>query len=154
MLALATGSFALLVIILLVLLGCLVILLVKLIVQGTGCTGSTGVSSSIPMTISMLGPNGSVPAGFGASLGPNNGMFYGNGSDRDGEFINRKGLDLKKDAFYTNLVLDASTLNTNGYRLFVGGTLTMRNGAVIQNAGKDGGDNGKFGAGPVPGGLG
>lgn len=148
-----TASFVLLVIIVLILLACLVILIIKLFNTSTGCTGTS---------VALLSANNnSTPAALTSaavanvlSLGPNNNAFFGSGADRDAKYENRSELNLTKDAFYNNLTLINSNLNTNGYRLFVAGTLVMDNNSVIQNAGKDGGNNGAFGVGPVPGGLG
>lgn len=148
----SVGSFVLLVIVLLVVVACLVLLIIKLFEATTGCTG-VGTSSSSSLLASVL-PGGAISTNSVISLGPNNGSFWGDGRDRDAEFVNRTQLDLKKDAFYNNLKLDGSILNTNGFRLFVAGTLQLLNGSVIQNAGKDGAGNNAFGNGPVPGGLG
>jgi len=155
----ATGSFALLVIIVLLLLACLVILIIKLVEANTGSTGSTISSSSSSADGILLAQQGQQqqqlqhPA-VGLSLGVNNGAFYGSGVDGNGDFTNRSELNMTKDAFYNNLRLDNSTLHTNGFRLFVAGTLSMINNSVIQNPGLPGGVNNAFGKGPVPGGLG
>lgn len=133
-----TGSFVLLVITLLVVIACLVILIIKLF-NTTVCTGGTGVSSSSISSLSELTTKSYSSQIRVSSAGAVS--VFGDGRDRDGEFVGLGKMTLSKDAFYNNLKLDNSTLNTNGYRLFVAGTLQMLNNSIIQNSGKDGAAN-------------
>jgi hypothetical protein len=139
------------VLIVLITLACLLILVIKLFVVNTTTTGASGTN-----TVQMIGSTTSalLQGVATTSLGPNNGSFFGDGSDGTTTYTDRPELALNKDAFYNNLTLNHSTLNTNGFRLFVAGTLTLVNNSVVQNCGKDGGTNNAFGNGPVPGGLG
>ncbi len=76
--------------------------------------------------------------------------FYGDGSD--GNLAAGAGVTtLGKDTYYNNVTLNATdTIATAGYRLFIKGTLTMANGAIIRNNGGVGAD-GVGGAGGAAG---
>lgn len=84
-------------------------------------------------------------------------------SDDDGENIFvRSGTTwtMQRDVYVTNLTVGtATTLETNGYRIFVKQTFTVNGGAVVQNSGSDGtlgsspGAEGTGGAGGAGGSL-
>lgn len=76
--------------------------------------------------------------------GINQGVF-GDGSDSDVTITGTA--TLVRDMYYNNLTISgAGTLNTNGFRIFVKGTLTLADTATISARGKDG-------AGPLAGGT-
>ena len=73
--------------------------------------------------------------------------IYGDGSD--GNVTISSNTSLTADKFYNNLTLDSSfTLNPDGYRIFVKGTLTI-NGTIARNGniGGNGGANDEYGTG-------
>ena len=80
--------------------------------------------------------------------------LFGDGVDGDATIS--ANTSLTSDKYYDDLTIDTDIeLNTNGYRLFVRGTLTFGNSAVIHNNGEDatdGGDGGAGGAGDSGGG--
>jgi hypothetical protein len=146
----ALASFILLVITVLVLIACLVILII-LVTSPSTTIG--GVSNAWPQAVRgwlagrsalnalTTGTNvvrGGPPL---SAAGSGRVSMYGPGTDGSVEFVNRKTLRLTKDAFYRDLRLDGSALDTNGFRLFVAGTLTLLNESVIRNAGQDGAAN-------------
>ena len=88
-----------------------------------GTSGSPGPS----------GPQGAT-GGPGAAI---NGLF---GDGADGSPTIATNTSLARDMYYANLTISSGkTLNPNGYRVFVSGTLTLQNGARFS---RDGGDAG------------
>jgi len=70
------------------------------------------------------------------------------GTGKNGALTTSGDITLSADKFYTNLTVSSGdTINTNGFRLFVNGTLT--NNGTIDNSASDGGDgaNGVSGSG-------
>jgi hypothetical protein len=64
--------------------------------------------------------------------------LFGSGADGNAT-LSGAGNTLSRDTYYDNLTLNAGAkLNTNGYRLFVAGTLTMGNGSNINRDGVSG----------------
>jgi hypothetical protein len=98
----------------------------------TGTTGTTGV---------LLLDDDSVRRIAAAAGGPNTQHAYGDGSAGDALFEGQTGLVLAADAQYRNLTLNGSTLDTNGYRLFCSGALTLTGASVIQCRGGPGANN-------------
>lgn len=94
---------------------CLAILCVKL-VQNTTNPPITGVTGS---ALSALSPTLR--------------------NDGIGLFTNYEKITLTKDAFYQDLTLDHCHLYTNGWRLFVFGTLTLLNQTILECNGNDNG---------------
>jgi hypothetical protein len=99
--------------------------------------GSAGPAAVAPP--GSRGPAG--PAGSPGATGPAGATvdaLFGSGSDGD-ETLSGASNSLSRDSYYDNLTLEpGATLNANGYRLFVAGTLTMRNGANINRDGLSG----------------
>ena len=63
--------------------------------------------------------------------------FFGDGSD--GDVTISADTSLSRDMYYNNLTVSTGyTLNPNGYRIFVKGTLTIQSGAKISRSGNDG----------------
>jgi hypothetical protein len=64
--------------------------------------------------------------------------LYGDGSDGDVVLFSGSST-LSRDMFYRNLTLTTYTLSTNGFRIFVQGTLTFNDvDSIIRNNGADG----------------
>ena len=85
----------------------------------------------------------------------NTNTFFGDGSS--GSATVQGNITLTEDKYYTNLDVGA-TIDANGYRIFVSGTLTMQSsGKIVNNgnAGSNGGieDGGSFGTGASEGTL-
>uniref|UniRef100_A0A6M3XH95 Uncharacterized protein n=1 Tax=viral metagenome TaxID=1070528 RepID=A0A6M3XH95_9ZZZZ len=71
----------------------------------------------------------------GSSISNND--IYGNGEDSDGTITG--DTSLTKDTFYNDLsISNNATLTTDGYRLFIKGTLTIESGSKIAWNGNDG----------------
>jgi hypothetical protein len=95
------------------------------------------------------------PGGTGAGVG----ALYGDGSDGDATIST--STTLTRDTYYRNLTI-SSQLDPGGFRLFVSGTLTFRNGSSItregglsgQTSGTLGGSGSGGGAGTQPNSLG
>jgi hypothetical protein len=103
------------------------------------------------------GPAGSAGAqgsqGNQGATGIGIDALFGDGSD--GNVTISSNTSLTRDMYYDNLTIDGSvTLNPNGYRIFVSGTLTLDNGAIIARNGNPGTSSGGFGAGLAAGTLG
>jgi hypothetical protein len=96
-----------------------------------------------PSAIGPVGPPGSPgkagatgPKGAAGSAGTTVDALFGSGSDGDGALSG--STFLTRDTYYDDLTLaPGTTLSTNGYRLFVAGTLTMGNGSNINRDGLD-----------------
>lgn len=69
----------------------------------------------------------------------NTNTFFGDGSD--GSATVSGNITLTEDKYYTDLDVGA-TIDANGYRIFVSGTLTMQASGKITNNGGDGGNGG------------
>lgn len=88
-----------------------------------GPAGPTGLEGA-------TGPTGPAGAGAGAP------GFFGSGIDGDSTLAGT-GNVLSDDAYYDDLTLaPGAILNTNGYRLFVAGTLTLGSGSNINRDGR------------------
>ena len=72
----------------------------------------------------------------------NEGMLtYGDGSD--GALSTTGNVTLTEDKYYTDLTInDGHTFNPAGYRVFVTGTLTVKNGGILLRNGNNGGNGG------------
>jgi hypothetical protein len=91
-----------------------------------GATGQKGDKGD-PGKDGAKGDAGSAGIGVGA--------LFGSGSDGDAT-LSGTGNSLSRDTYYDDLTLDpGAVLNTNGYRLFVAGRLTMGNGSNINRDG-------------------
>ncbi len=91
----------------------------------------------------------------GTVIGPNFVTnIFGDGSDGDATYDNSGTLFMTGDAYYNNLTISTNTIvKTQGYQLFVKGTLTISSGATFQyNA--NNGSNGSNGSSPGTGGAG
>lgn len=66
---------------------------------------------------------------------------FGDGSD--GDVTISSNTSLSSDMFYNNLTVNAGfTLNPNGYRIFVKGTLTVNSTGIVARDGQNGGNGG------------
>src|SRR2546426_12736233 len=64
--------------------------------------------------------------------------LFGDGSDGDVTITKTKSTFLTRDMYYNNLTIESGqTLNPNGFRVFVSGTLTLEDGARISRDGND-----------------
>lgn len=97
-----------------------------------GPRGATGSSApEIGPGLPSPGPTG--PAGPAGEPAPG---FFGSGSDGDAT-LSGTGNVLVDDTYYDDLTLaPGAILNTNGFRLFVAGTLTLESGANINRDGR------------------
>lgn len=79
------------------------------------------------------------PAGASSYVGP----WYGNGSD--GDVTIAASTNISQDMYYHNLTINpGQVLSSNGYRIFVSGTLTLN--GTLGSAGAAGGATGSAGA--------
>jgi hypothetical protein len=106
---------------------------------GPGAPGPAGAKGD-PGTAGTPGTNGNNGNngnnGTNGAPGATFGAVFGSGAD--GDFTVSGEAVLNHDTYYDNLTLPAgATLNTNGYRLFVAGTLTMNDGSNINRDGLD-----------------
>ncbi len=98
-------------------------------------------ASWVNVTRGIRFPDGSLQTTAGGGGGGGLAIF-GDGSDGPG--VISSNYFLPRDMFYSSLTVNSgATLNTNGYRIFVRGTLT--NNGVISRVGNPG-QNGNFGA--------
>jgi hypothetical protein len=100
-----------------------------------GESGPVGPQPALPPSppgaTGPTGPTGPVGTGSGAAAG-----FFGSGSDGD-ETLTGTGNVLVDDTYYDDLTLaPGAILDTNGYRLFVAGTLTLESGSSINRDGR------------------
>jgi len=111
-------------------------------VMYTSADGNHYVCNGAP---GATGPQGDP--GTSAGLG----AIFGDGSD--GNFTVATSLSINHDVYLNNLTInDGATLNPNGFRIFVAGTLTMLDGSSIGRDGVDGADGGDgLGAGTLGG---
>lgn len=94
-----------------------------------GAAGANGTAGSAGGQ-GPTGPTGPAGSGGGAAVG-----FFGSGSDGD-ETLTGTGNVLVDDTYYDDLTLaPGAILDTNGYRLFVAGTLTLESGSSINRDG-------------------
>lgn len=101
----------------------------------TGPDGPVGpIGNAGPPTPGPQGPTGSTgPTGADGPVGPG---FFGSGIDGDAT-LTGTGNVLGDDTYYEDLTLaPGAILNTNGYRLFVAGTLTLESGSNINRDGR------------------
>jgi hypothetical protein len=133
-----------------------------------------GTSSTSPLQSGGVGTAGQVLTSNGpgaiatfqnTSTGGGGAGIYGDGSDGNvnitsGSFSSGPitSNSLTRDAYFDNLTLSGGNLNTNGYRLYISGTLTRSSGSwVIFNnggvggAGTAGGDSNPLGQGTTGG---
>jgi hypothetical protein len=98
----------------------------------TGPVGPQGATSAGPPSPDP-GPTGPTgPAGAAGAAGPG---FFGSGSEGDTTLTGTGNL-LAGDTYYDDLTLaPGAVLDTNGYRLFVAGTLRLENGANVNRDG-------------------
>ena len=74
--------------------------------------------------------------GTGAAFAQTGANLFGDGSDLDVTIT--KSTFLPRDMYYNNLTIESGqTLNPNGFRVFVSGTLTLNRGARISRDGND-----------------
>jgi hypothetical protein len=86
----------------------------------------------------MTGPQGIAGAAGAPGVGVNG--LFGDGSD--GDVTISSATTLTRDSYYHNLTIAAGqALNPGGYRIFVSGTLTLNNGAIIARNGNNGSGN-------------
>jgi hypothetical protein len=100
-----------------------------------GATGPAAPTETIPdPKWGPTGPKGPTgPTGPAGSAGAG---FFGSGIDGDAT-LTGTGNVLGDDTYYDDLTLAPGTiLNTNGYRLFVAGTLTLEAGSNINRDGR------------------
>ncbi len=74
------------------------------------------------------------------------GSIFGDGSDSDVEVSTK--IYLARDMYYRNLsITDTGNIDPSGFRIFVSGTLTMANGAIIGRPGEVGNPSSNYGEG-------
>lgn len=133
-----------------------------------GTVPETAISTSEVDTTLRLAPDGTGGVEWGTG-GAGGGVFpnFGDGSDgsttiNSGTFTLAVGGSnlittnlLQRDAYFDDLTLNGGDLVTNGFRVFVAGTLTMTSGVIrcVANNGNNG-SNGASGAGGAPGAAG
>ena len=118
--------------------------------------GGTGRSTTVPyspicggttttdamQSVASIGTAGQVLTSNGAGALPTfqnvsipSGFSFGDGSD--GDVTISTGTSLSREMYYNNLTVNAD-LNTNGYRLYVNGTLTVATGIKVHRDGANG----------------
>lgn len=129
---------------------------VRPIVQLGGYIASSSQIAVGALTGDKFASLASIPGGAGlipaANLPPLV-SFFGDGSD--GAVTISGNTTLSRDMYYSTLTINGGiTLNTNGYRVFVSGTLT-NNGTIANNGGNGGTPTAGSGApaGTLPGGV-
>ncbi|HST70017.1 MAG TPA: hypothetical protein VLI94_10210 [Solirubrobacterales bacterium] len=96
-----------------------------------GARGPTGPAGPAPVPGPPIGPGPPGPVGpAGATVA----ALFGSGADGDATIDSR--VTLEGDAYFDDLTLEpGAELRTNGFRLFVAGTLTMADGSNINRDG-------------------
>jgi hypothetical protein len=98
-----------------------------------GADGSPGANGAAG-SAGQQGPTG--PTGPGGAAGAGGLGFFGSGSDGDAT-LTGTGNTLVDDTYYEDLTLaPGAILNTNGFRLFVAGTLKLEAGSNVNRDGR------------------